>query len=109
MEFGTVDVWLGRFASESAFNQFFAEAYIDELPVSRFATAMNKAFIDHDFLECCFRPEANSLRELLEGLSYATSFTEEVERKWVDTRGSSCATCLRNQRTRRRVRQANIA
>jgi hypothetical protein len=78
-----VTVWLGRFASEERLEAYFEETYgddeDDERPISEFAREQDETFYDHDFVERSFREATSSVRALLRGHSYASSFIAPVE------------------------------
>jgi hypothetical protein len=74
-----VDVWLGRVADQAAYEDFFAESYgDDDGPISPFAASQGVTFYDHDFIDRRRADAFSSLDEAFEGISFGSSFVEEV-------------------------------
>ncbi len=74
-----VDVWLGRAADEQSFEAFFDETYgEDDAPISAFAASQGETFYDHDFVDRVRAEAFMSLDEAFNGLSYGSSFIEDV-------------------------------
>ncbi len=75
IEYELVDVWVGHFRSQRAFDAFFEETYgDDDSPLSPFAEAQGEHFYDHDFLERSFETAGAGLTKRMEGHSFAESF-----------------------------------
>jgi hypothetical protein len=82
---GYVSVWLaGRIGEEQL--AAYLEPRSDDAsaeeppdrPISAFAEEFGIGWYDHDFLEACFEPDPRSVGELLEGVSFGTSFVEAI-------------------------------
>ncbi len=74
-----VDVWLGRVDDQAAYEDFFAESYgDDDGPISPFAASQGVTFYDHEFIERRRTDSFLSLDEAFEGISFGSSFVEEV-------------------------------
>lgn len=77
-----VDVWLGRSADAKAFEAFFEESYGEgDEPTSPFAASQGVTFYDHDFIDRVRADAFSSLDDAFSGLSYGSSFIEEVRAK----------------------------
>ena len=71
-------IWLARFPSESAFDEYFDENYEDDdAPINSFSKEQGQTFYDHDWLERSFK-SSGDLRQLIQGHSYADSYSEKV-------------------------------
>jgi hypothetical protein len=80
-EFRIVDIWIGTFASEAAFEGYLHETYGDEddTPMSKFAADMGQTFYDHDFLEAAYHDEPSTeLGPLLADHSFARSYSPDA-------------------------------
>ena len=67
--------WVGRFRTDEAFRDFFAEREDDplaELPISEFAGSQGEQWLDHDFIETGFEDSERTLEEKFEASSWAT-------------------------------------
>ena len=75
-EWQTVDIWVGRFASEQAADAYFDERYAgDDTPISDFAADMEATFYDHDFMERSFHAQPqHQLQEALGQHSFSSSY-----------------------------------
>ncbi|MEM7249451.1 MAG: immunity 22 family protein [Acidobacteriota bacterium] len=81
----TVDVWVGRFGSRQAFDQYFDEQHEDDdAPLSPFAHGQGQARYDHDFVERSFRGPTRDFDRLIDRHSHAESFEEAASRVFVD-------------------------
>ncbi len=71
-------IWLARFPSKAAFDDYFNENHEDDdAPINLFASEQNELFYDHDWIEKSFDASA-SLRQLIQHHSYAESYIEKV-------------------------------
>ena len=71
-------VWLGRFSSEAALDEYFEESYDDDdAPINRFATDQDESFCDHDWVERNFKGSGD-LRALIKGHSYSVDYIDDV-------------------------------
>jgi hypothetical protein len=80
-EFEVVDVWVGRFSSDGAVEDYLRETYgEDDLPISRLASDMGQHFYDHDFLEHIYHREASDdLAALLHRHSFGKSYALQAD------------------------------
>jgi hypothetical protein len=80
-EFELVDVWVGRFSSDGAVEDYVRETYgEDDVPISRFAADMGVHFYDHDFLEHIYHQEtADDLAALLQRHSFGKSYALQAD------------------------------
>ncbi|MEI7576198.1 MAG: immunity 22 family protein [Armatimonadota bacterium] len=91
---GQVDVWLGRAADEQSFEAFFEETYSeDDAPISAFAVSQGVTFYDHDFIDRVLADACLSLDEAFKGVSYGSSFIEEVRAKMGEFDYNMVVTC----------------
>jgi hypothetical protein len=82
-EIETSHFWAGHFTNVDEFEALFAETYSDEddIPISPFAASQNEIFYDHDLLEYGISDSATSIKELVEGYSYADQWLSDFEAK----------------------------
>ena len=74
-------VWLGRFDSEAALDEYFDEQYEDDdAPINAFAADQDEMYYDHDWVEREFH-ESGDLLTLMDGASYAGDYLENVIHK----------------------------
>jgi hypothetical protein len=79
-DFEVVDLWVGTFTTESAFEDYLRETYEeDDTPLSKFAADMGESFYDHDFIEVAYHQEPSSdLEALLQEHSFARSYSPKA-------------------------------
>ena len=75
----TAHIWLGRFADESALNEYFVERLDDDddVPINQFASDQGVTFYDHDWVEYGYN-NSGDLQALMAGHSYASSYSQKV-------------------------------
>lgn len=81
-EYRVVDVWVGQFPTEGAFEGYLRETYReddDDSPITQFAADMGETFYDHDLTEAAYHEvPSNDLATLIEDHSFASSYAREV-------------------------------
>jgi Immunity protein 22 len=72
-EFEMVDIWVGNFADEEAFQAYMEEQYDEEdedAPISAFARDLNQSFYDHDLVESKFLAGRKVLKSFARGFRF---------------------------------------
>ena len=81
-EYQVVDIWVGHFPSETAFDEYFSEDYEkedDDAPISQFGADMDASFYDHDFFESAYYEKpSEDLKALLKDHSFSSSYTPQA-------------------------------
>ncbi len=73
-------IWLGKFASEAALDEYFEESYDeddDDAPINGFAKDQRATFYDHDWVERSFK-KGDDLKKLIKGHSWSEKYMSKV-------------------------------
>lgn len=79
-QLGKVSIWIGNFKNQKLLNQYIREVYDEEWDCSSdFMQAFQIEDIDPQFREVDFDFRQMSLKQRLDGFSYAASFKEKIK------------------------------